>query len=113
MRIALVIAAALATALLLGWSAGGGEARGKPTLKLSNGYPLTVRGTNFRPGEPVRVTVSSQLKRTKNVIASRTGVFVVRFQDAYHRCAGMLAIAVGERGSRATLKMPVRGCPAP
>jgi hypothetical protein len=114
MRIALVITAALTTALLLGSTAGGGESSGKPALKLAKSYPLTVQGMNFRPGENVRLTVSSQLKRTKSVIASRTGTFLVRFQDAYHRCAGMMAIAVGQQGSRATLKLPIRfRCPMP
>jgi hypothetical protein len=110
MKIALVITAALSLALL-GSAAGGGESREKATLKLSKGIPLTLRGAHFLANERVRVTVSSEFTRTKRVTANDSGVFVVSFQTAYDRCSGLLAVAVGARGSRAGLKMPQLGCP--
>lgn len=110
MRIGLVVMV-LSSLALSGSAVGGGESRDKATLKLARGVPLTLRGAHFLPNERVRVTVSSKLKRTKPVTASDSGAFVVRFQDAYDRCSGLLAIAAGTRGSRATLKMPQLGCP--
>jgi hypothetical protein len=112
MRIGLVITAALCLALL-GSTASGSESRKQAKLKLTAGIPLTIRGTNFLPNERVRVTVSGELRRTKQVIANRSGVFLVRFQTAFDRCSDMTALAVGARGSRAMLKMPQLGCPAP
>jgi hypothetical protein len=112
MRIALLTTAVLCLALL-GSAASGSESRKKATLKLTSGMPLTLRGANFRPHERVRITVSSELRRTKQVTANGSGIFLVRFQDAYDRCTGLLAVAVGASGSRAMLKMPILGCPAP
>jgi hypothetical protein len=111
MRIGLVVILALGLVLLGSTIAGGGESAAKPTLKLSRGVPLTFRGTHFRSSEKVRVTVKVELKRTKLTKANSSGGFVVRFQDAYDRCSGLLATAVGERGSRAMLKLPPLGCP--
>lgn len=110
MRIVLVVIVALSLGLL-GSAAGARESRGKATLKLARGVPLTLRGTHFRPDERVRVTVTSELRRTKHVTANGAGVFVVSFQAALDRCDGLLAVAVGARRSRAMLKMPQLGCP--
>jgi hypothetical protein len=115
MRIGLVVTLVLALALaLLGATAIGGESRKKATLRLSSDAPLTLRGANFLPSERVRVTVSGgELRRSKHVTASRAGVFVARFDAAYDRCSGVLARAVGARGSLAVLKLPAPACPAP
>jgi hypothetical protein len=116
MRIGLVIVLALGLALsvaLLGSAAIGGESRKKATLKLSGGAPLTLRGANFLANERVRVTLSGERRRTKQVTATRAGVFVVRFEVAYDRCSAAIALAVGARGSRAGLKLPPLGCPHP
>lgn len=110
MRIGFAVIVALSL-VLLGSAAGASESRSKATLKLSRGVPLTLRGAHFLPNERVRVTVSSELKRTKLVSASGSGGFVVSFQDAFDRCNGLLALAAGARGSRAMLKMPQLGCP--
>lgn len=109
-----VLSVTLALGLaLVGSVANGGESRKKATLQLSGGIPLTLRGANFLPGERVRVTISGELRRTKQVTATRAGAFVVRFSAAYDRCSGLLAVAVGARGSRAVLKLPPLACPAP
>jgi hypothetical protein len=109
MRALAVIGAA--SLVLAASAAGGSDTRAKPTLKLTRGMPLTLRGAHFAPKERVRVTVSSELKRTKLVRASGSGGFGVTFQDAYDRCDGLFALATGARGSRATLKLPPLGCP--
>jgi len=115
MRIGLVVTLVFGLALaLLGSTAIGGESKKKATLRLSNSAPLTLRGANFLPSERVRVTVTaSTLRRTKQVTASRAGVFVARFDAAYDRCNGFFARAVGARGSEAALKLPLPACPAP
>jgi hypothetical protein len=110
MRIGVIVIVALSLALV-GVGAGDGESRSRATLKLSKGIPLTLRGAHFLPGERVRVTVSNSLKRTKLVRSTSSGTFVVSFQDSLDRCNGLLALAIGARGSRATLKMPQLGCP--
>ena len=110
MRIAAVVIAAFGLALL-GVGASEGESRKGATLKFAKGVPLTLRGAHFLPRERVRVTVTSELKRTKLVTASATGTFVVSFQAAFDRCNGLLALAIGSQGSRARLKMPQLGCP--
>jgi hypothetical protein len=113
MRIGLVVIFVLSLALLGSAAGDGGQVRQKATLKLSGGAPLTLRGAHFRPNERVRVTVTSMLRRTRQVTASPAGVFVVRFAGAQDRCSGLVALAVGARGSRAGLKLPPLGCPEP
>ena len=115
MRIGLVVTVVLALALaLLGSTAIGSESRKKATLRLFDSAPLTLRGANFLPSERVRVTVTGgELRRTKQVTATRAGVFVVRFDAAYDRCSGFFARAVGARGSEAALKLPQPACPHP
>jgi hypothetical protein len=116
MRIGLVVTLVVGLALaLLGTTAVGGESRKKSTLRLSDTAPLALRGANFLPSERVRVTVTAgELRRTKQVTATRSGVFVVRFDAAYDRCSSaFIARAVGARGSQAGLKLPLPACPAP
>jgi hypothetical protein len=115
MRIGVVILAVLALALavaLLGSAAIGGESRKKATLELAGSAPLALRGANFRPSERVRVTLSVEVARTKRVTASANGAFVVRFQATYDRCSVAIARAVGDKGSRAALKLVPVACPA-
>jgi hypothetical protein len=107
---AFVIALALSLTLL-GSSASGAQTRGKATLKLTGGAPLTVRGTQFAPAERVRVAVVGE-GLVRRVTASGQGVFVVRFANmSYDRCNGLIVLAVGSDGSRAVLKRPELYCP--
>jgi hypothetical protein len=115
MRIGLVVALVLGLALaLLGSTAIGRESKKKAMLRMSDAAPLTLRGANFLPSERVRVTVTGgELRRTKQVTATRAGNFVVSFNAVYYRCSGVVARAVGARGSQASLKLPLPACPAP
>jgi hypothetical protein len=113
MRFGLVVMLALSLALLGSAAGDSSQVRTKPTLKMTRGVPLTLRGAHFGSTEKVRVTVKSELKRTKLARANRSGTFLLQFQDAYDRCSGLLAVAVGERGSWALLKLPPLGCPPP
>lgn len=112
MRYAIVIALAAGLALLGSAANGAGEARGKATLKLTRGAPLTVRGTQFVPGERVRLTVSGARKTSRRVAANGTGAFTAQFAFTFDRCGGgLMVLAVGSEGSRAGIKLPEMLCP--
>lgn len=113
MRNSLVIALSLAV-LAVGSAAAGGdrEASTKAKLKLTRGTPLTLRGTQFAPGERVRVVAVARTRITKRLNAGEGGAFVVRFPELWvDRCEGFSVFAVGARGSRASLKSPEVYCP--
>jgi hypothetical protein len=81
------------------------EAGSKARLSLIRGTPLVLRGVNFRPGEHVRIRVTTERQLAKRVTADAAGRFTVRFATtAFDRCSGFLAVAVGDQGSRARLK---------
>lgn len=113
MRNVAIVVAALAVALL-GSTAGTGTSSpsGRATLKLVRGAPLELRGVHFIPGERVRVRVVAEGSKTRRVTANGSGGFVVQFPTVtYDRCSGLLALAIGSRGSRAGLKRPPLLCP--
>ena len=97
---------------LLGSAAVGSDSREKATLKLAGGAPLTLRGADFLAKEPIRITLSGKVTRTKQVTASSAGGFVVRFPATFDRCSTTIARAVGAKGSRAGLKLLPVACPA-
>jgi hypothetical protein len=111
MRYAFVIAFAVGLALLGSAATGAGEARGKATLKLTKGAPLTIRGSHFVPRERVRLRVTSGDQATRRVTANGTGGFVAQFQLDFDRCNGLLVRAIGSEGSDAALKSPELMCP--
>jgi hypothetical protein len=109
---------AVLIALVLGAAAGVtatsdaiGGSPAKPALQLARGAPLTVRGIHFRSGERVTVSVLSGRKTMKRTTAGSGGTFLVRFATTYDRCEGLLVVARGAYGSRATLKRPLLACP--
>jgi hypothetical protein len=61
--------------------------------------PLTVAGRGFKPKERIRVTANG---RRKFVTAGRRGRFEVAFPAA-KTCNGVFAVAVGSKGSRASV----------
>jgi hypothetical protein len=85
----------------------------RPTLRLSDDMPMTLRGSGFRQGEHVKVTVVAGKRAVHWVWAGSAGGFLVRFQgmDA-NACRGSSAIAVGDRGSYAAFKRVPGVCPA-
>jgi hypothetical protein len=88
------------------------SATGRARLQVTMGTELVVRGTKFVPGEQVTVTVSAAQKRMKRTVANGQGEFLVRFRMGLQRCGpGFLALAVGNRGSRALVKRPPMLCP--
>jgi len=92
--------------------AAGGEAR--PVLRLVDSSPVTFRGAGFLANEHVRVVLAEKSRAVRSVLANAEGRFVVRFPGAdANECTGFSAIAVGDRGSRATYKRAPGQCPQP
>ena len=84
----------------------------RPSLRLSDDMPMTLRGTGFRPGEHVKVTAVAGKRAMHWVWAGSRGGFVVGFRglDA-NACRGSSAVAVGDRGSYAAFKRVPGVCP--
>jgi hypothetical protein len=100
-----VVAAALA--VLTGLALGSGTAAKHPRLRLAEPAPLEVRGLGFRPQERVRVVAGAgHASVTRRARASRRGSFAVAFAFAASHCSGLSVVAIGNAGSRATLKRP-------
>ena len=82
---------------------------GRATLTLKRTYPMViVAGSRFKPGETVRVTGT----RTMRVRASTGGTFVVRFRSS-DPCNSLTFVAVGSRGSRASIQYSQVHCAVP
>ncbi len=76
-----------------------------PRLGVSTD-PFVVRGTGFKPGERVKVTlVTGGGYFVHTAFALRRGTFAVRFARAAESCAGYVATARGNEGSRASVKV--------
>ncbi len=71
---------------------------GRATLSIKSMRPVVVAGRGFRSGESVRVSGIG----TKRVRASSAGTFTVNLGGATDRC-GFTLVAIGSRGSRASL----------
>jgi hypothetical protein len=100
-----VVAAALAL-VLAGLGAGSASSR-HASLRLVRVAPLQVRGTGFQARERVRVVANlARLSVVKRVQASPRGSFAVAFSLTPSHCSGLRVMAVGNAGTRATLKRP-------
>jgi hypothetical protein len=76
-------------------------------LLPSTSDPFRVRGTGFRRGELVRVTVTrigATTGRTRRVRAGARGTFALAFAGV-EPCRGVRGRAVGNRGSRASFTL--------
>jgi hypothetical protein len=87
----------------------GTPSNGRATLRLSSLRPVTVAGMGFKPGERVRV---SGVGARRTVLASRRGGFVLRMRHA-DPCASLTIVAVGSKGSRASLNFSQLLCIEP
>jgi hypothetical protein len=73
-----------------------------------------VRGSRFEPAERVKVTVFAKNTLTKTTQASGAGSFLVRFRGVnLGYCPAYSVAAVGNKGSRASLKLRAPECPPP
>ena len=91
----------------------GGSNRSQPHLRLSSATPLKARGSGFYAREHVRATArASGQARLRRVTTDARGTFSVSFGAlSGDPCAGFTIVAVGARGDRADLKVPMRECP--
>jgi len=110
-------AVALITASLVLTAAAGAatSSQSRPTLRITVGAPLTLRGAGFASRERVTVRVASDRTRTaKRLRASATGGFTVRFDGvSIYPCTITSIVAVGASGRAAAVKMPPAQCPQP
>jgi len=99
-----VIAVAVLAAALLGLLQGTGAATGAvaPALRVVGTSPFTVRGTFFKPGERVTVTMVAGKRLTARASANARGIFTVKFKVPVTRCTKYSLKATGALGSRAT-----------
>jgi hypothetical protein len=77
----------------------------KPALRVLDKAPLVLKGTGFKRGEWVKVTVSTEpAELSQRRRASPSGSFVVQFDTFVDVCYGAkAATAVGARGSKASI----------
>jgi len=109
MRLALALVAMLLS--LLGQPATAATPRA--SLRLVDATtPATLRGVGFQPRERVRVVVIAGTTRTvRKVVTTVLGRFTVRVRGDVDACTGFSATAVGNMGTRATLKRAPGQCP--
>src|SRR5947209_4888863 len=75
----------------------------RPTLRVVGNLPLALRGTHFRPGENVRVTVvMGERTRARQLRVGALGGFTVRFAGVrLDYCA--LPLVIRARGASSGL----------
>ena len=91
-------------------------APGKAALRVVKTLPMTIRGTGFRSGESVRVTVVMGSKRfVQQTAAGSNGAFSVHWNRVrLDWCAMPLTIdARGSRTGKVAAKVPIPQCPPP
>lgn len=96
--------------------AGAAAAAPPPALRIVADGPLALRGTGFRAGEAVRVTVRMNERRfARDTRAARTGRFTVTFPRVrVNYCATPLTItARGSRTGTVRARIPRRECAIP
>jgi hypothetical protein len=97
--LALLAVLALSTLVLPAASAAPANAADRATLKIAGISPFIVAGQGFKPKERVRVSADG---RRKFVTAGTRGGFRVAFPAA-NVCNGVVVVAVGSKGSRASV----------
>jgi hypothetical protein len=106
---ALTVVAVLCSAAALAQSA---AATPGAALGLVDDAPATLRGSGFQPREHVRIVIVAGTTRTiRKVVATARGRFAVRVRADANDCVGFSATAVGNKGTRATLKRAPGQCP--
>lgn len=79
-----------------------------PSLRLVQRSPLVVSGQHFRSGERVTVTIVADGKWIRRPRATPAGTWRVKLPTvSVTRCDPLYVTAVGRRGSKAKLKVPL------
>ena len=104
-----MVAVALLAALLGAGTDTASTATAKATLKVVKLKPFTVRGTGFKTGERVTVTLSAGPRQSVRGTATAAGRVTVSFPRAkVTTCTPYTVRAVGAAGTRATVTRVVR-----
>ena len=83
----------------------------RASLRLLDRDPFIVQGGGFRAHERVTVTLTAKTRLVRRATARGTGTFTVSFGAvSIGRCDGFRLEASGNRGSRASLKLPAPAC---
>ncbi len=104
---------AISTLALAAAGAASGEPNAKkPSLRIIDQAPLTVRGTDFRPDERVKLLVNAGKPFFRAARAGARGGFIARLGGRVDgACAEVVVQAIGARGSRAMVELLARpGC---
>jgi hypothetical protein len=101
---------AVVLALVVSATARGGADARRPALRITDLAPLTVRGTNFRPGERVKLLVNAGRPITRAVRAGTRGGFVARLGVRADGACATVVQAIGAAGSRALVDLARPGC---
>ena len=106
---------ALAVVGLLLAVAAPGLAKSGPKIKLAAISPAKVLGSGFHAGEVVNVTLTAPgIKRGARVTATSAGRFSRVYKGAsIDICGAWKLTAVGNEGSRATVKSRMHTCGTP
>jgi hypothetical protein len=96
-------------------AAAGAAPSARPSLRLVDIDPVTLRGAGFAPGERVRLTFHGRtVTLTRSAKTTAAGTFTARFAEVTdrERCDVVLkATAAGTTGDRASARFPARACP--
>lgn len=107
----IVLLAVVAAALMAPSVALGSADAKRPTLRITDLAPLTVRGADFKPGERVKLLANAGRPVTRAVTAGPRGGFVVRLGVRVDAgCSAAVVQAIGKAGSRATVDLTRPGC---
>jgi hypothetical protein len=107
---AILVGCALAALVCASSAAGGAEAK-RPTLRITDFAPLTVRGENFKAGERVKLLVNAGKPLMRSARAGEQGRFVVRLGARVDPGACSTVVqAIGAAGSRAMVDLSRTGC---
>lgn len=102
---------------LLALAASASAGTTKPTLRIVDPAPLTVRGAGFHAEQSVRLKLSQDGKTLvrRTVRSGLRGGFTASFTAVtLHRCGGDLAITASDASGRlAAAKLPLPDCPPP
>jgi hypothetical protein len=93
--------AALAGLAALGLASTAAGATAKPTMQPVGLQPLQIKGSHFRDGEKVLVTVLGAVRGSRRVTATSDGTWTVTFPTLKAKGARFSVRAVGNAGSAA------------
>ncbi len=86
---------------------------GKARLLPASLSPPSIKGTGFKPGENVTVKLIDSPKATRRAKANGSGSFTIRMPERTNQCGGLTAVAVGDKGSRASFQFAQVMCAVP